>query len=188
MLNNLLEHILYISCFLYGLSVTCDRRLPEHYRWASPTSWPLAGLRKPDKPKSREKNFGNRWLQARFCSLRATHPRAAIKGWISVCYFSIQVIIYRRIYTGFLSCSCSSEFSWRVVFKSALQNHDARPEKRQTNVFLLLKLVHLLKTYLVKCPQLVQIASAFRRKEVWKFILEWESPIMKYWMLLIFFL
>ena len=36
----------------------------------------------------------------------------------------------------------------------------------ETNVFLLQKLVHSLKIYLVKCPQLVQIASARQSFEV----------------------
>lgn len=104
LLNNLIEHFLFLAWL-----VTCDKRLPEHYRWASPTSWTLAGLGKPDKLKSKEMIFENRWLQARLLPFRTTHPLASVKAWILVCFCSIQaiIIIDGRLYTSFLSYSVS---------------------------------------------------------------------------------
>lgn len=109
---------------------------------------------------------------------------------------NISVLLFRLLSptAGFTLASCltlvplnlAREQSSNQLCRTMMQDQ----ERGNLMYFLLLKLVHSLKTYLVKCPQLVQIASAFRRKgeEVWKFILEWESPIMKYWMLLILFL
>lgn len=42
--------------------------------------------------KSKEKIFGNRWLQARLCPFKATQL-ASVKGWISACNFSVQVVV-----------------------------------------------------------------------------------------------